>query len=114
MLTRLFAALFVACLAMPAEAQTCMASYYGGGEKLNRHTANGEVFKRAGLTAAHRSMRFGTKVRVSFRGKSVVVRINDRGPHRATGRCIDLSRGAASRLGFVGAGVARVTIKVIK
>lgn len=101
--------------AMP-EAATCRASFYGGGkgERLARHTANGEVFRSHGLTAAHRSLRFGTHVRVSRGGRAVVVRINDRGPAKWTGRCIDLSYGAARRLGMVGVGVAPVRLQVLK
>lgn len=102
--------------AIRAHAETCVASYYGGGkgERLSRHTANGEVFNHGGMTAAHRSLPFGTRVRVTWKGRSVVVRINDRGPARSTGRCIDLSRGAASRLGMIHSGVARVRVDVVK
>lgn len=66
------------------------------------------------MTAAHRSLPFGTKVRVTNRrnGKSVVVRINDRGPF-AGGRVIDLSRSAASAIGMLGSGVAPVTLSVV-
>jgi rare lipoprotein A len=101
-------------LPLPATAKTCLASYYGGGERLNRHTANGEVFRPNGLTAAHRSHRFGTRVRVSLGKRSVVVRINDRGPAAYTGRCIDLSKGAASKLGMIRRGAAKVTIRPIR
>ncbi|WP_051949118.1 septal ring lytic transglycosylase RlpA family protein [Methylosinus sp. PW1] len=90
------------------------ASYYGGGERLNRHTANGERFNPGALTAAHRSLPFGTKVLVSHGDRSVVVRVNDRGPAAYTGRSIDLSRAAAARLAMLGAGVARVTIQVLR
>lgn len=100
--------------AIRAHAETCTASHYGSGERLNRHTAAGERFNPHGLTAAHRSMPFGTRVRVTYRGRSVVVRINDRGPAKWTGRCIDLSRGAAARIGMIGAGVGRVRIEVVK
>lgn len=104
-------------LIRPANAaETCMASYYGGGrgERLARHTASGEVFDHRQMTAAHRSLRFGTMVRVTLGSRSVVVRINDRGPARYTGRCIDLSRGAASSLGFIRAGTARVRVDVLR
>lgn len=100
-------------LALPAEAMSCKASWYGGGERLSRHTANGERFNPRALTAAHRSWRFGTKVRVSHRGRSIVVRINDRGPAEWTGRCIDLSRAAASALGMIRAGQVTVRLAVI-
>jgi rare lipoprotein A len=77
-----------------------VASFYAGGEKLNRPTANGEAFKSGALTAAHRSLPLGSKV-VLAKGRSgrlVVVRMNDRGPADYTGRLIDLSRGAFSAL----------------
>lgn len=81
---------------------TVHASYYGHGEKLSRHTASGEYFNPHGLTAAHRTLPFGTHLRVSYRGRSVVVRVNDRGPAKSTGRSLDLSYGAARALGMSG------------
>ncbi len=106
---RTLAALLLACLiAGHAEAQTCRASWYFEGSR----TANGERFNPDGLTAASRTLPFNTRVRVTYRGKSVTVRINDRGPF-VGGRCIDLSRGSARALGMLGAGVARVTIEVL-
>jgi rare lipoprotein A len=92
---------------------TVLASYYGGGERLNAHTSNGERFRAGGLTAAHRSLPFGTMVQVSRAGRSVVVRINDRGPAAYTGRSIDLSRGAAAQIGLIGPGVGPVRIAVL-
>ena len=71
---------------------------------------NGERFNPNALTAAHKSLPFGTKVRVTYKGKSVIVRINDRGPF-IKGRHIDLSRAAARKIGC--AGVCVVTIKVL-
>jgi rare lipoprotein A len=115
MLKRLvLAALALACLVVPAQAQTCRASHYGSGERLNTHTANGERFNPSALTAAHRTLPFGTKLRVSWQGRSVTVRITDRGPARWTRRCIDLSTGAARSLGMIRAGVAAVQIEVLK
>jgi rare lipoprotein A len=95
----------------PAEAQTGMASYY----KSGKVTANGERFNPHGLTAAHRSLPFGTKVKVvNVRsGKSVVVRINDRGPF-IRGRIIDLSLGAAQKIGLHQSGVAKVSLQVLR
>ncbi len=89
------------------------ASWYGPGFH-GRKTANGERYNMHALTAAHRSLPFGTKVRVTNRknGKSVVVRINDRGPY-AGGRVIDLSRGAAQAVSMMGAGVVPVNLKVL-
>jgi len=83
------------------------ASWYGA-ESGNR-TANGEHFDGTSLTAAHRSLPFGTKLRVTYRGKSVVVRINDRGPY-IKGRDLDLSRAAAARIGLTRAGVDKVQV----
>lgn len=81
-----------------------MASYYGGGEKLNRYTANGEVFRPWARTAAHRSLPFGTILNVTntATGQDCTVRINDRGPAAWTGRIIDLSRGSAAACGIHG------------
>lgn len=102
-------------LAVPAWAgkASCEASWYGGGEALSTHTASGEVFRPNGLTAAHRSLPFGSLVKVTIGERSVVVRINDRGPHHSTGRCIDLSRGSAQALGMIGSGVARVKLTIL-
>jgi len=87
-----------------------MASYYGYGGR----TANGERHNANAMTAAHRSLPFGTKVKVTNKsnGKSVVLRINDRGPF-IRGRIIDVSTGAADKLGFRKRGVARVDIAVV-
>lgn len=86
---------------------SCPMSYYGGGgDGFNgRKTANGETFDSSKLTAAHKSLPFGTKVKITntANGKSVTVRINDRGPHHGS-RCIDLSKGAMEAVGGIGAG----------
>jgi len=90
------------------------ASWYGPGFHGNR-SASGEVFNQNALTAAHRSLPFGTQVRVTNlnNGRSVIVRINDRGPFSG-GRIIDLSRAAASAIDMVNAGVARVRVEVLE
>ncbi|MFL0604181.1 septal ring lytic transglycosylase RlpA family protein [Cylindrospermopsis raciborskii] len=90
-----------------------MASWYGY-DWAGRKTANGERFNPEAMTAAHRSLPMGTKVRVTntHNGRSVVVRINDRGPYIG-GRVIDLSVGAARILGMVSSGVAAVRIEVL-
>lgn len=87
-----------------------MASWYGPGFQ-GKKTANGETFNTNGLTAAHRTLPFDTKVRVEnlMNGKSVTVRINDRGPY-AKDRIIDLSKKAASQLSMIEAGTARVEL----
>jgi rare lipoprotein A len=89
---------------------TGMASFYWQGQR----TATGEHFNPEGMTAAHRSLPFGTRVRVMHlgNGRSVDVRINDRGPF-VGGRIIDLSRGAAGVLGMRNQGVARVKVTVL-
>jgi rare lipoprotein A len=90
-----------------------VASYYGG-RFHGRLTASGVRFDMNRLTAAHRSLPFGTRVRVTHlgNGRSVDVRINDRGPFIG-GRIIDLSRGAAGAIGMHHQGVARVKVTVI-
>jgi rare lipoprotein A len=90
------------------------ASWYGA-KFHGRRTANGERYDMNQLTAAHRTLPFGTKVRVTNQrnGRAVVVRINDRGPF-AGRRIIDLSRGAAGALGMVNSGVAPVKLEVLR
>lgn len=107
-------AIAVSAVAHPAKAdseQTGIASYYSEG----RATASGERFNSGALTAAHRSLPFNTKVRVTNlkNGKSVVVRINDRGPF-VRGRIIDVTRAAASELGFTGHGLTKVKVAVVR
>jgi len=95
--------------------QQGIASWYGP-QFHGRPTANGETFDQNGLTAAHRSLPLGTRVRVTHldSGRSVVVRVNDRGPFADTGRrIIDLSRGAARELGILGAGTAEVEVRAL-
>ena len=90
-----------------ANAQTGIASWY----KMGTVTANGEAYNPDGLTAAHRSLPFGTIVEVKNLGNGRIVRlrINDRGPF-VGGRIIDVSRGGARRLGLMGSGIARVRV----
>ncbi len=87
-----------------------MASFYGEGFH-GRPTASGERFDKEAMTAAHRTLRFGSCVRVVnvANGRTVEVRVNDRGPF-VHGRIIDVSEGAARRLGMIQAGVARVRL----
>ena len=87
-----------------------MASWY----KMGTRTANGERYDPMGITAAHPSLPFDTKVRVTHAnsGKSVIVRINDRGPFTG-GRIIDLSQGAAKVISLTRSGVAKVKIEVL-
>jgi rare lipoprotein A len=90
------------------------ASYYAD-KFVGRKTANGETFRQTKLTAAHKTLPFGTKVKVVNKdnGRTVKVRINDRGPF-VGGRIIDLSKKAAKKIGLVQAGVANVEIKYKK
>ena len=87
-----------------------MASYYGN--ESGSRTASGARFNQNAMTAAHRTLPFGTKVRVTHGGQSVIVTINDRGPF-VRGRVLDLSTGAARAIGLTGAGVGRVTAEVV-
>lgn len=89
------------------------ASWYGG-KFHGRRTANGETYNMHALTAAHPSLPFGTQVVVTNQnnGRTVVVRINDRGPFIG-GRIIDLSHKAASQIGMINSGTARVTLEVL-
>ncbi|MEO0642195.1 MAG: septal ring lytic transglycosylase RlpA family protein [Pseudomonadota bacterium] len=92
---------------------TKVASYYGK-RFHGRRTANGERFDMNAMTAAHKTLPFGTRVRVTnpANGRAVTVRINDRGPFIA-GRAIDLSRAAAQRLGMIQRGHARVRLDIV-
>ena len=97
----------------PPQQVTGKASWYS--DKLHgRVTASGALYDKSLLTAAHRSLPFGTRIRVThiISGKTVEVVINDRGPF-TKGRIIDLSRAAAEQLGMIAEGVARVTLAVI-
>lgn len=124
----LWAMLMPMLLALPAAAQevdgedetvaetkvaTGMASYYSR-EIAGNRTANGEVCDPNALTAAHRSLPFGSKVRVTnlSNGQSVVVRINDRGPF-GRGRVIDVSHAAAKEIGMHRSGTARVRLALL-
>ncbi|GIF65274.1 hypothetical protein Ais01nite_33090 [Asanoa ishikariensis] len=89
---------------------TCGASYYDEGQT----TANGEAFNPDALTAAHKTLPFNTRVRVTnpSNGKSVVVRINDRGPF-VSGRCIDLSRAAFAAIASLSQGELTVKYDIL-
>jgi rare lipoprotein A len=121
MIRRLFiplhltAALLLFCTAgISAAEETGYASWYGG-KFHGRLTANGETFDTNKLTAAHKTLPFGTVVEVTnlSNGESVQVRINDRGPF-VEGRIIDLSRAAAREIDMLGSGVARVSLTVLR
>jgi rare lipoprotein A len=112
----LLALLATGCLTAGGEegnTESGIASWYGD-RFHGRPTAGGEPFNMHALTAAHPSLPFGTVVEVENleNGRTVRVRINDRGPF-VDGRIIDLSRAAAQRIGMLGTGVARVTLRVV-
>ncbi len=94
----------------PASGTTCRASYYDTGSV----TANGESFNPDGLTAAHLSFPFGTKLKVTNKanGRTTIVRINDRGPYVGD-RCLDLSRGAMRAVGGLSSGIITLTYEVV-
>lgn len=94
----------------PVKVETGIASWY-----KDKRTASGERFDVNALTAAHKKLPFGTKVKVVDlkTNKSIIVRINDRGPYKK-GRVIDLSIGAARRLGMYDRGIAKVRLEVLK
>ena len=94
----------------PTSVYRGMASWYDEPQQ----TASGERFDPHALTAAHRTLPFGTRVRVTNvrNGRSVIVRINDRGPY-GHGRIIDLSKAAARKLGMIDAGVVPVELQVL-
>jgi rare lipoprotein A len=94
--------------------QEGIASFYAD-EFHGRKTANGEIYDMYAMTAAHQALPFNTRVSVTNldNGKKVIVRINDRGPF-VKGRIIDLSYGAAGKIGMVGPGTARVRLEVLE
>jgi rare lipoprotein A len=96
---------------LPRDATVGLASFYTEGS----HTASGERLNPAELTAAHPSLPFGTRLRVTSldTGRSVVVRVNDRGPF-VKGRSVDVSYSAAERLGMTERGVAKVKVEVVQ
>ena len=105
--------LITSAAAGPGHVQKGVASYYHDGLH-GRRTASGERYNKSALTAAHKTLPLGTKVRVTDvrTGKTIVVKINDRGPF-VKGRVIDLSRRAARELGMIRKGLARVRVEVI-
>lgn len=98
----------------PQETVHGKVTYYSDALAGN-HTANGEIYDPRILTAAHRTLHFGTVVRVTREqdGRSVIVRINDRGPFGDKSRILDLSRAAAERLGMIHAGVVPARVEVL-
>jgi rare lipoprotein A len=105
--------LLLLCTTLFAYEQEGLASWYGG-KFQGRQTASGEIFDTNKFTAAHKTLAFGSVVKVTNleSGKSTVVRINDRGPF-IPGRIIDLSRAAAVAIGLAGKGVAKVRVELL-
>lgn len=99
---------------LPPGAQVGIASWYGG-KHHGGPTASGERFDKNSMTAAHRTLKMGTRVKVIRKknNRSVVVRINDRGPY-SKGRIIDLSEAAARALDMIDDGIAQVRIEVLR
>ena len=93
-----------------AHSFTGMASFYGN--DVGNKTASGQRFNENAMTAAHRTLPFGTKLRVTYGRKSVVVLVNDRGPF-IKGRVLDLSKGAATEIGLRTKGVGRVVAEIL-
>ena len=117
--TRSVLALGVLALAIPfgaarANVQEGTVSWYGA-QFHDRQTANGERFDMGALTMAHPTLPFGTRVRVTNlrNGRSVVVRVNDRGPFVGH-RIADVSRGAAKTIGLIGPGTGKVRVEVVR
>ena len=110
MLSKVFgvaSAILLAASTSATATSTMLTSWYGPGFH-GRLTANGEVYDQMGLTAAHKTLPFGTRLRVCYQG-CVNVRINDRGPYIGV-RELDLSKGAAQAIGLIDPGVANVEI----
>ena len=99
------------CLPIAGETRTSMLASWYGPYFHGRTTANGETYNMYGNTAAHKYLPFGTKLRVCYQG-CVDVRINDRGPYIGA-RELDLSRGAAAKIGLIRPGVASVSVEYI-
>ena len=99
------------CLPIAGETRTSMLASWYGPYFHGRTTANGETYNMYGNTAAHKYLPFGTKLRVCYQG-CVDVRINDRGPYIGA-RDLDLSRGAAAKIGLIHPGVASVSVEYI-
>jgi rare lipoprotein A len=110
----LFTTFALSVSAEAAKKTTMVASWYDcakpGECSRSKITASGQKFNPNALTAAHKTLPFGTKIRVTHKGKSVIVRINDRGPF-IKGRHLDLSRAAARRIGC--GGICKVTVEIL-
>ena len=110
----LYLPLIIALLLIPtyAFAEQGKASFYGNGEKLNKHTANGEIFDPTKMTCATYAYPFNTLLKVTNieNGKSVIVKVNDRGPNKRLNRVIDLTRESFRKIADLREGI--ITVKV--
>lgn len=98
-------------------AKTGTASWYGGNDGYHgKRTASGEIFNHNELTAAHKTLKFGTKLCVTntTNGKTVIVRVTDRGPFAGKERILDLSKAAFQAIANLGQGVVNISYKVIE
>ena len=93
-----------------ARAESGIASFYGG-KHHGGPTASGERYNQNAMTCAHRTARFGTKLTVTYRGRSIECRVNDRGPF-VRGRVVDVSMAAARELGMIDAGLVKVVVEL--
>lgn len=107
--------LFLLSINLAFSAETGIASHYSIRSNGGTHTASGERLRDDQLTAAHKTLPFGTVVKVTAlrTGKTTTVRVNNRGPH-IRGRIIDLSQAAAKELGIIKSGIAKVRVEVVK
>jgi len=95
-----------------ARAESGIASFYGG-KHHGGPTASGERYDQNAMTCAHRTARFGTRLNVTYRGRSIECRVNDRGPF-VRGRIVDVSTAAARALGMIDAGLVKVVVETIE
>lgn len=100
---------FFLAICQAGACEKVVSSWYGSAH-AGKKTASGEIFNPSKMTAAHRTLPFGTKLKVTYNGKSAVVKINDRGPYHGN-RSLDVSEAAASKLGFKNSGTAKVCIE---
>lgn len=111
----LIAVIFCCLLSTATAAETGIASYYCEGFS-GKKTASGETYNCGAMTTAHMTLPFGTMLRVTNKstGKSIVVRVNDRGDFAKLGRVLDMSRAAFAAIANLGAGVVRVKVERVK
>lgn len=100
--------------ALPPVTEKGLASWYGGKKLAGKRTASGERFRHDDLTAAHPYLPLGTKllIQAPSTGRSIIVRVNDRGPF-GSNRILDLSKGAAVSLGIIHRGISQITVRVL-